>query len=418
MIEEPRFRQFEGKGVLTSGHDQISVEFNLQLQFSQIILEAEVDLNARLYLLGVPLWSLSGHINDGREIFAERVAHVGESTKECALFHCLEGVAIGKPKPDVFREAKCHLIGMFEGEFRVEDSGWSIAVGNSEESFVFSRDHSIRWGVPLEGLTLRISKKETTANEYDEKARDITSLLSLSMGNGVTHYKQILIRGDQDEFETWRARTGDEIGPGPVVPIERVESFLEQTLPLWNQLNANTKSDMRLAIAYINLSGTGYLDTKLFQIAQAWEFLAAKWMPKSGLSDSEKDLRNKVKCVYRDWKNRYQSADPQGYWGSRVVFPFQWASAKRQIESLADQLKVDLAKVELDLELLKRVRDSVAHTGKITEEIERGSRSPLLLAARFGLRLLLLRKLGYSDLVIDFKNQVRPITAFLKNTQI
>ena len=75
---------------------------------------------------------------------------------------------------------------------------------------------------------------------------------------------------------------------------------------------------------------------------------------------------------------------------------------KRQIESLAESGRVDLAKAGLDLELLKEARDSVAHTGKIPDEMRtnRHGTYQLLAAAQFGLQLLLLAKLGYSDRVV------------------
>jgi hypothetical protein len=213
--------------------------------------------------------------------------------------------------------------------------------------------------------------------------------------------------------------TGDEAGPGHIVPAFRLRQFLKQALPVWRQWKSDKKSDVRLAITYINLSATGYLDTRLFQISQAWEFLATAWIPKGKLNDLESNLRKRIKSSYREWKKEHPEADPKGYWGSRITFPFKWPIAKRQIESLADSRRIDLSKIGLDLEVLKEARDRVAHTGKITGQMTSNLNDTykLLAAAQFGLQLLLIAELGYSGLVITsnegWKSNV-PIEKFLK----
>lgn len=86
---------------------------------------------------------------------------------------------------------------------------------------------------------------------------------------------------------------------------------------------------------------------------------------------------------------------------------------------MAESGRVDLAKIGLDLDLLKEARDTVAHTGKMPDEMRSGRHGTykLLAAAQFGLQLLLVAKLGYSDLVVTankgWKSYV-PIENFLE----
>ncbi|BBO19255.1 hypothetical protein BPIT_35470 [Candidatus Brocadia pituitae] len=50
-----------------------------------------------------------------------------------------------------------------------------------------------------------------------------------------------------------------------------------------------------------------------------------------------------------------------------------------------------------------KVRNDVAHDGKMSMEIRNNKNSPpykLLMAAQLGIRILLLKKLGYSDKII------------------
>lgn len=403
MTDQPKFTQFIGEGIFTSGDFSIDMCFTVQRQFSHIVFLAQADdhMDALFLQFGKKQpWSLSGQFEDGRPIHADQLVHTGWALEGSAEFSPLAGVIIGQSNQSPPVEARYPLVGMFNGKFSVEDSGWTIEILDSEENTGCTEALSKVWGVPLEGLTLRLAKSQTTFDEYHEKAREIMLLLSLAIGNGVTSHRQIADWGDQGTMEVWRQFIGNEIGPGEIVPDFMLGKFLEQVLPVWKQLERDTRSDIRLAVSYINLSGKGYLDTRLLQITQAWEFLATAWMPKGKLNTLESDLRKRIKCSYREWKKEHPEADPKGYWGTRIVSPFQWPVAKHQIESLAESVRVNLAKVGLDLELLKGARDSVAHTGKMTDRMRTNRPYPLLAAAQFGLQLLLLAKLGYSDLVV------------------
>ncbi len=419
MTIQSKITRFAGKGVFTSGDCCVDMPFTLQRQFSHVVFLAQDD-NYRNVLYDQfskkQTWSLSGQLEDGRYIQADQLVHTGWSFRGDAEFSPLAGVIIGKSNQAPPVEARYPLVGMFKGKFSVEDSGWSIEVFDSEENAGCTKDLSKALGVPLEGLMLRIAKSQTIFDEYHEKAREIMLLLSLATGNGITSHRQIADWGDQGTMEVWRQFVGDEIGPGEIVPDFKLGKFLEQVLPVWNHLENGMKSDIRLAVSYINLSGRGYIDTRLFQITQAWEFLATAWMPKSKLNALESDLRKRVKCSYREWKKEHPEADPKGYWGTRLVSPFQWPVTKRQIESLAESVKINLAKAGIDFNLLKEARDSVAHTGKMTDRMRTDKPYPLLSAAQFGLQLLLLAKLGYSDLVVAEKEgwkSYEPIKTFL-----
>jgi len=317
MTDQPKFTQFRGEGVFVSGDYRINMHFTVQRQFSHIVFVVQGDdpINA-LYqqFTKKELWSLSGQLEDGRPILADQLilTKIG-SIEGDAEFSPLADVVIGQSNPSPLVEARYPLVGMFDGKFSVEDSGWTIEVFDSEENTAHVKDLSKAWGVPLEGLTLRLAKSQTTFDEYHENAREIMLLLSLAVGNGVTSNRQIADWGNQGTMEVWRRFTGDEIGPGEIVPTFRLGRFLEQTLPVWRQWEPDTKSEARLAVSYINLSGTGYLDTRLFQITQAWEFLAAAWMPKGKLNALENDLRKRIKYSYREWKKEHPEADPSGY---------------------------------------------------------------------------------------------------------
>jgi hypothetical protein len=83
--------------------------------------------------------------------------------------------------------------------------------------------------------------------------------------------------------------------------------------------------------------------------------------------------------------------------GSRLNSIFDWPRLKEQIESLVKSRGLDVDKIGLDLDNLKKARDGVAHTGKMPNEMLdfRDQTVKLLTSAQFGLQLLLLIELRY-----------------------
>jgi len=398
---------FKGKGIFTSDNSRVESHFIIQRQFSHTLLIIQEEDSAGLFSSQfniLDLYSLSGQLEDGRPISAEKlmIARTGGSDGLTELYP-LTGVVIGLSNSSPLIEAQYPLVGMFEGNLSIEYSGWKIEILESDQNSLVAKRRSKEWRIPLEGLTLRLANPQKTLEEYHQKAKGIMLLLSLATGNGVTCHRQIANWGALGMMEVWRNMTGGEIGPGAIVPSFQLDKFLTQALPLWSQWESDKKSDVRLAISYINLSATGYLDTRLFQISQAWEFLAASWVPKGKLNDSERNLRARIKASYREWKKEAPEADPNGFWGGRVAFPFQWPLAKRQMESLAASRNIAFSKIGLDLEVLKEARDSVAHTGKLIKQMTstKNNNSQLLSSAQFGLQLVLIVELGYTGLVVS-----------------
>ncbi len=317
---------FKGKGIFTSNNSQVESHFNLQRQFSQTILLIQEEESAEPFCSQFNLsdvYSLSGQLEDGRPIFANNlmITLTGGSDGLTEISP-LDGVVIGLLNSSPLIEAQYPLVGMFKGKFLINYFGWEIEILESGQNSIIAERRSKKWRIPLEGLTLRLANPQKTLEEYHEKAREIMLLLSLATGNGVTCHRQIADWGDLGVMEVWRNMTGDEIGPGSIVPEFQLDKFLKQALPLWKQWTLDKKAEIRLAISYINLSGTGYLDTRLFQISQAWEFLATSWIPIGKLNDIESNLRARIKASYGEWKNEFPEADPNGCWGGRVTSHF------------------------------------------------------------------------------------------------
>src|SRR6266567_4479328 len=166
--------------------------FTVQREFSHTVFLVQEDEPNEVFSSQFnisELWSLSGQLEDGRDIFAEQlmIAKTG-GTDRYTEFTPLASVVIGQTNASPLLEAQYPLVGMFDGEFSIEDSGWTIEVLKSNVNASNAMRQSKAWRLPLEGLTLRLKKPLSTLDEYHEKARAIMLLLSLATGNGVTSY--------------------------------------------------------------------------------------------------------------------------------------------------------------------------------------------------------------------------------------
>lgn len=302
---------------------------------------------------------------------------------------------------------------------KVHHDDWT-AVLIANEQAVGAQRISQGLKIPLEGLTLQISGSGKSEEDYESCAQDIMLLLSLASGNGVSSHRWGLAYPNQEVVEKWRSRAGDEIGPGCIVEHGRLEQFLQQCLPVLRQMPQEDYALIARAVAYLNISATGYVDTRLIQIAQAWEFLAANWAPKGRLTEPENNLRNMIKSCCKDWRKANPSEDRDGALGNRVLFAFEWPILKRQIETLADNAGLDLEIVGINLEQLKAARNAVAHQGTLDGlEPSAFPHHKLLLNAQLGLQLLLLQKLeytGYVKVIINGWGDEKPISYFFKPT--
>jgi hypothetical protein len=290
------------------------------------------------------------------------------------------------------------LTGYFDGEFAFVYNGWDIKTIPCQSPN--AQELAKKWRCSVEGMVLQLKREESTMDQHREFARDVMALLSLASGTGISCDRHFFI-WDNEELEIWRHMTGDEIGPGPIVPGFEVVRFLEQTLPAWQTLSQNRRKVLRLAIYDINQSALGYLDTRLFHIFQPWEYLAEAWGMHAELPESVTCLRSRLQQARKQWSKEHPNSDPNGFWGSRISSIFDWPKLKDAIERLAASFDLDFELVGLDLNLLKNARDSVAHSGKLSEDITGPDRQVLnlLTTAQYCLQLLLLRMLTYQGLV-------------------
>ena len=158
---------FKGKGIFTSGNCRVESHFILQRQFSHTVFLIQEENSAKTFsnqFNNSDLWSLSGQPEDGRPISADQlmIARIGGS-EEFAEFTSLAGIGIGRSNSSPLMEAQYPLVGMFDGKFSIEDSGWTIEVLESDQNAIIAAHRSNKkTGVTSRHLTHFI-------NQYAER---------------------------------------------------------------------------------------------------------------------------------------------------------------------------------------------------------------------------------------------------------
>jgi hypothetical protein len=401
MSELMSHERLEGFGNLKSGSIKVGVDFSVSWnsQYSSVVVDQFPTRDAFGGSVGNE-WHLKGKLNDGRVICARGMILVHLPISEPvshAEFFPLKGISVGVRKRPPPQSVKYRLVGLYEGTADCDVDGWLInlrrPIGMSTQTSQVRR----RGCGQSEGLELDLSHRSSSLSKYEAKYRSIAKLLSLAAGEGVTAHRMIAAWSDSKTYELWRYRTGDELGPGPVLPGEDFGKFLAQVLPIWESWAESKREAASLTIDYINLSATGYLDSRVFQAMQAWEFLSNAWGPKGRLTPGVEELKREVRSACRKWRKTHRADDPDGFIGGRLMFTFNWQRVKNAIVEFAASRGLDLARFAVDLDRLKEARDSVAHTGKLPVDLakKRDKMLDLLIRSQNALQLLILSELQY-----------------------
>jgi hypothetical protein len=404
MTTFPESIRLHGTGVFTVGSSEIHAPFTIiwDCQYVWVISTAfpgMADLP-----LGKDTWSLRGELDDGRKLKADNLilahARIGTSQSR-AEFHLPEGILIGTSSRERPVRIRYRLVCLYRGKASFTSEGWKASLSSDLHDPERTARLAGARQIPLEGLSLILSHEDATIAQHHSKARDIAALLSLASGNGVTAHRVTIEWAEHEPQHVWRHQSGAHIGPGPVIPSTDYGSFLAAVLPEWTSWRRDKQARLRLALDYVNLSAAGYLDVRVFQVMQAWEFVANAWGAEGALSQAEQTLKSGISRAYRRWRKNNKQADPDGRWGSRLLFAFKWPQARDSILQLAADRGLDLRGLGVDLDRLKAGRDSVAHTGRLPEKLRSENRETLdlLFRTQNALQLLLVAELGYEGRV-------------------
>ena len=400
-MEAPRYKQLQGSGNFSAPTGSFSSDF--LILSNPYWMGVLATMGDQIEAAGV--WQLRGTLHDGRTVQSDSLLQTGPTEPPYNVgFSILEDISFGGLREEPPLRSEFPLVNCFEGAISLQHQDWELTI-SADPAVKHAQILSKQWRLPCEGMTLHCNCSGKKPADHLGIARSVMTLISLALGTGVSSHRYIL-HWPSSELETWRFMSGDELGPGFAIPSHMLNNFISTALPSMESLLVEQQALIRLATMYINLSERPYLDTRLLAIMQAWEFLSMAWVEKPTLPSDLLCLRSRIKRLLKEWRQDHPSGDIDGFWGSRLVSALDWYSLQQQVERFASMWNIDLQRLGVDLSLLRRVRDSVAHTGRLpeTSSVDIESRFNLLRNARHALRLVLLQLLGYSGLVMVSEN--------------
>ena len=231
-------------------------------------------------------------------------------------------------------------------------------------------------------------------------AIDITQLLSFALGLNIVFEKYI--HNCQGQSQTFNQKKVFNCDRGQeIIPKDRIKQFLEKTLPIYTNLSDIEKNEIFVITNYLNQTSNGYIEDRILRMAQAWECAAMYWVKeKIVLTDELLDLREKIKDVFKIWKQEKNYQDTNGELCKKILNSLDEETNLMKLNKLISSHKLKIEEINLDLKKIKKLRDCVAHRGKITTSgISHDEAIFILLSGIQGLQLIVLKRLGYDDFV-------------------
>lgn len=269
------------------------------------------------------------------------------------------------------------------------------------------------------------SKRETyilslnglkSESEFSELAIDIKNLLSLGTGQNVIFDRQEYLY--EDKINPVLRKMLDPVNSGfPIIRNIDLENFIIECLPIWKLMNKADKDAIYVSIDYLNQTKNGFIEDRILRTVQAWESLARYWGISAELSEPFKILRREIKLTYRKWlDNGNKNIDPKGDLGTTLTREIDRKNLLNTLENLASEYNLDYKKLNIDFKRLIKLRDEVAHSGRINQPKEESG--DLMFSAIKGLQIIILNKLKYTGNVIvnpDKSSETVSINNFKKS---
>lgn len=364
-----------GQGLISSEDEEIEVKFEIYYYPNKTIIECvcvqnlsfssatSIDINNK--------WKLSGNLDNGVRIVVNNLSSFDirnnpNSTKIKIFLESVDNILMEYCDPTNISYAEFPLFGVYDLNVQVEIEDWSIIIvsKNTENNKYKSRN----WDLQLEGSFLKLVNKNATVDEYTSKAIKITNLLSLALGNNIIFNRQLYYNSSKLFKEIWGRRVESNLGISSCIPNYRIDKYLIDTLQNFEKWNEKKVKIFNSTVDFINSTSKGYLENRLLNTCIAWEGLA------------ECLLENKPKT---------------------------WENNSEKLSFLASQYELDEKKMSLDFKKLARMRNSVAHTGLFRGRFDNEDICDLISNHAFGLQIILLLELKYSDLIKFYENKWR-----------
>lgn len=347
-------------------------------------------------------WELKGLIEENLTIHAENLLFTNLSDNILTLFS-FKDLTIYKTLTNNFTSAEFPLVGFYKGNFKTEIDNWEISCSGDKEKTVEIRKQSENWNIQLEGLNLKLIKPNTSNEKLLSKANDITSLLSLALGNDIVFNRQKYYKEDELYMENWRRKADHHFGVEACVPYFAIDTFLEKTLHNYEKWNEKKRKIFYSTVTGINSSSKGFLEDRILRICVAWEGLAGSWSKNKKKPNTE---LNPLKVLLMETINgcNFPPNIDKNLVKTRVSDSLDWEKSSDFLTKFSNQYSINLEKLTLDFKSLVRIRNDIAHSGLFRKKYSTDFLTDLLYNHKLGLQIILLNELEYDGLVVISEN--------------
>jgi len=397
MISSPDFYTARGIGVLSDGRISRPVAIELFLANQEVVLYCIPTEGNPLVFLDSKQLNLTGKTDSGEVIRADNLL--------CRLItnSYIELISNEKAYVGDYYDSKknadridFYISNLFDLNLSFSFHGYTIEIKSDRESI--KERISLYWKLPQVGSVITVTKPNDPIEEYLKIINYVLWIISLATGRhlsfGIQH-----IFNEERNYKAIHNNFSSYNFIREIIPSNSIKHLLSKGLVILNGYDKSNLVDFRTVLEYLNETDHGYLDDRILRIVQCWEIVSSTWNNrKQNLSPEVAELKNSLKQTLKEWHKKFPEFDKDGLVGDRLHKGLEWDKVINLLKGTLIKFNIDNSAVKIDFPKLIKLRNSVAHKGRFGDEDALDD----LIKAQFGIRLVLLRILGYDGQILNY----------------
>jgi hypothetical protein len=401
-FERPSFVKHFGKAKLHHDEFVIDVDFRYYLINERGVLFCTSD-QPLSFLQSISLWNskwmIIGRNQEDKSFRSLDLFLTKYDGKSSFELEQRNDIIIGEIKKGEENDFATYWVSnFFANNFEFEYAGFRVEVKR-----ISNYDHVLiqkYWQIPQFGSTIKLIKKNESKEAYDTLINSIVTLLTLAFGKalsfplrefGKNGHSLVLISNTRSTHRKIQS----------IISEESLGQYLVAVLPYFNEEFNVNYLELRTLLEYVNSTDIGYLDDRVLSMVQAWEIIAKKWGRPYEIAEEIKELKKNIRPIIQEWHQKYPNFD-KAMISQRISDSLIWDKTIKRLEDLLEQYKFNREVLDVDFKSLVKWRHKVAHEG-VLHSVDNDNVADKLLDAQFAVRLLILKRIGYSGKVLPNK---------------
>lgn len=391
-----------GNGKIIYEHHQGEAQFELEYNPFSIILKTSRIILGQLFSMNYG--KFEGLITDTQIKVECKKICLTKYSKYQLTFVLLDDLVIGNESD--FRIFKARIFGLNINidEFKIDDYVVSVKkIENFESIDSFNK----KYGQILESSELIIKDKDSKILNKESTikiSKDICLILSFILAKNVVYNRCEFLDNDNQSQKIIKINLITNSQGNRFIYEENLGELIPTLYENYIKMEDNDKKCLFTSIDYLNSVSSKFLEDSILSIAQVWEILADTFLKeKINNTESINLLRTEIKNTVNKWHNENEIKDYDiDFIKNRVLESLDWEKVIKKLEKLTENENINSEKIGLNFKELISLRNQIAHSGRFKKvgcEIEY---SEIYSSAILGVKVLILKKLGYSGDITYF----------------